>query len=105
MEMNSFDDTLLTLKVGDQHIDISESAGHIRKLGRDLRGTLSSQLKVGSANRFRGIFDDCLTAKQPVYARYISLLSEQNVDWEVLVLPLAVDARSEPVFTMSYMRY
>ena len=102
-ETNSFDDTLLNLKVGDQHIVVSQSESYIRNVGRDLRGTLSSELKVATANSLRDIFDDCLARKRSAYARYISSLSEQNVYWEVLVLPLAADERSEPIFTMCYM--
>jgi hypothetical protein len=102
-ETNSFDDTLLNLKVGDQHIVVAQSESYIRNVGRDLRGTLSSELKVATANSLRDIFDDCLARKRPAYARFISSLSEQNVYWEVLVLPLAADERSEPIFTMCYM--
>lgn len=102
-ELNSFDDTLLNLKVGDQHIVVSQSDSYIRELGRDLRGALSSELKFATANSLRDIFDDCLARKAPIYARYISSLSEQNAYWEVLVLPLAADERSAPIFTMCYM--
>lgn len=103
IETNPFEDTMLNLKVGDQHIDVSQSDSYIRNLGRDLRGMLSSELKTATADGFRDVFDDCLARKRPVYARYISSLYEQNVYWEVLIVPLAVDERSEPVFTMSYM--
>jgi PAS domain-containing protein len=102
-ESSSFDDTLLNLKVGDQHIVVSQSDSYIRELGRDMRGSLSSELKFATANSMRDIFDDCLARKAPVYARYISSLSEHSTYWEVLVLPLAADERSEPVFTMCYM--
>lgn len=100
---NSFDDTLLNLKVGNDHIVVSQSDSYIRNVGRDLRGSISSELKFATANSLRDIFDDCLARKQPAYARYISSLSEQNVYWETLILPLAADEHSEPVFTMSYM--
>ena len=63
----------------------------------------SSELKFATANSLRDIFDDCLASKQPAYARYISSLSEQNVYWETLILPLTADQHSEPVFTLSYM--
>jgi len=102
-ETNSFDDTLLNLKVGDQHIVVAQSESYIRNVGRDLRGSLSSELKFATANSLRDIFDDCLARKRPTYARYISSLSEQNVYWEMLVLPLAADERSEPIFTMCHM--
>jgi PAS domain-containing protein len=102
-ESNSFDDTLLNLKVGDQHVVVSQSDSYIREVGRDLRGVLSSEMKFATANSLRDIFDDSLARKAPVYARYISSLSEQNVYWETLVLPLAADERSDPIFTMCYM--
>ena len=100
---NSFDDTLLNLKVGNEHIVVAQSDSYVRNLGRDLRGYLSSELKFATANSLRDIFDDCLANKRPAYARYISSLSEQNVYWETLILPLAADERSEPAFTMSYL--
>jgi hypothetical protein len=102
-ESNAFDDTVLNLKVGDQHIVVSQSDSYIRGLGRDLRGALSSELKFATANSMRDVFDDCLAKKAPVYARYISSLSEHNVYWEMLVLPLAAAERSEPIFTMCYL--
>ncbi len=97
---NSFDDTLLNLKVGNEHIIVAQSEGYIRNVGRDLRGALTSELKFATANSLRELFDDCLASKQPIYARYISSLSDQNVYWETLILPLAVDDRSDPIFTM-----
>ena len=100
---NSFDDTLLNLKAGNEHIVVAQSDTYIRNLGRDLRGLRSSELKFATANSLRDLFDDCLAKKRPAYARYISSLSEQNVYWEVLILPLAADECSEPIFTMSYM--
>lgn len=100
---NSFDDMLLNLKVGNEYIVVSQSDSYIRNLGRDLRGSMSSELKFATANSMRDIFDDCLARKQPAYARYISSLSEQNVYWETLILPLAADEHSAPVFAMSYM--
>jgi hypothetical protein len=48
-------------------------------------------------------YDDCLARKWPIYARYISSLSDQNVYWETLILPLAVDEQSAPPFTISYV--
>jgi hypothetical protein len=48
-------------------------------------------------------YDDCLARKRPIYARYISSLSDQNVYWETLILPLAVDEQSAPPFTISYV--
>jgi hypothetical protein len=102
-ETNSFHDTLLNLKVGDQHITVAQSESYIRNVGRDLRGIVSSELKFATANSLRDIFDDCLARRRPVYARYISSLSEQNVYWEMLALPLAADEHSEPIFTLCHM--
>lgn len=99
--MSAFDDMLLNVKIGKEHIVVSQSESFIRNLGRDLRGTLSSELKFATANSLRDIYDDCLAREQPIYARYISSLSEYNVYWEVLVVPLSTDGASEPIFTMS----
>jgi PAS domain-containing protein len=100
---SAYDDTLLNLKLGNEHIIVSQSESFVRNLGQDLRGAVTSELKFATANTLRDIYDDCLTRKQPVYARYISSLSEHNVYWETLILPLAADESSEPIFTMSYV--
>ena len=102
-ESGSVDDTILNLKAGNEHIVVAQSESYIRNLGRDLRGALSSELKFPTANSMREIFDSCLARKQAAYARYISSISEQNVYWEILVLPLAANEGGEPIFTMSYM--
>jgi hypothetical protein len=99
---NSLDDTLLNLKVGNQHIVVSQSDSYIRNLGTDFRGLLSSELKYATANSLHEIFDNCLAKKQPAYARYISSVSEQNVYWETLILPLAANEGGDPIFTMNY---
>jgi hypothetical protein len=49
----------------------------------------------------RELFDDCLEKNRPIYARYISALSDRNTYWETLIVPLSVDERSEPIFTLS----
>jgi hypothetical protein len=100
---NTFGDTLLNLKVGGDHIVVAQSDSFIRNLGQDLRGARLSELKFATANSLRDLYDDCLAEKRPIYARYISSLSDQNVYWETLILPLAVDERSAPIFTMSYV--
>jgi hypothetical protein len=100
---NTFGDTLLNLKVRGDHIVIAQSDSYIRNLGQDLRGARLSELKFATANSLRDLFDDCLARKRPIYARYISSLSDQNVYWETLILPLAADEKSEPIFTMSYV--
>ena len=100
---NTFGDSLLNLKVGNDHIVIAQSDNFIRNLGQDLRGIRSSELKFATANSLRDLYDDCLAEKRPIYARYISSLSDQNVYWETVILPLAVDEKSAPIFTMSYV--
>lgn len=101
--LNMYCDTILSLKVGDEQIIVSQSDSYIRNLGQDLRGVRISQLKFATANSLRDINEDCLARKRPAYVRYISSLSDQNVYWEALVLPLCVDERSEPIFAMSYV--
>ena len=99
----SFGDSVVSLKVGNDHIVVAQSEGYIRHLGQDLRGVRSSELKFATANSLRELYDDSLARKRPIYARYISSLSDQNVYWETLILPLAVDEQSVPVFTISYV--
>jgi hypothetical protein len=98
-----YGDVLLNLKIGDEHVVVSQSDSYIRNLGQDLRGARLSELKFATANSLREIYDQCLTTRQPIYARYISSLSDQNVYWEVMVLPLAINERSAPIFTMSFV--
>ena len=100
---SSFDDTILYLKVGNDHLVLAQSESYIRNMGKDLRGLLLSELQVASANSLREVFDDCLTRQQPSYTRFISSLSERNVYWESLNLPLSVDGRSKPMLTLSCM--
>jgi hypothetical protein len=99
---NLLDDTLLNLKVGSQYIVVSQSDSYIRNLGKDFRGLLSSELKYATANSMYEIFDNCLANKQAAYARYISSVSEQNVYWETLILPLAANEGGNPIFAMNY---
>ena len=99
----AYGDTLVNLKVGDEHVVVSQSDSYIRNLGQDLRGARLSELKFATANSLREIYDQCLASRQPVYARYISSLSDQNVYWEVVVLPLALNERGAPIFTMSFV--
>jgi hypothetical protein len=77
----AFGDYLLNLKVGSEHIVIAQSDGYIRNLGQDLRGVRSSELKFATANSLFALYDDCLARKRPIYARFISSLSDQNVYW------------------------
>jgi len=101
--LNMYCDTILSLKVGDEQIVVSQSDSYIRNLGQDLRGVRISELKFATANSLRDINEDCLARKRPAYVRYISSLSDQNVYWEALVLPLSVDERSDPIFAMCYV--
>ena len=101
--LNMFCDTLLSIKLANDHIVVSQSDSYVRNLGQDLRGTRLSELKFATANSLRDIYEDCLANKRPVYARYISSLSNQNAYWEAMILPLAADERSAPVFTMSFV--
>jgi hypothetical protein len=98
----AYGDTLLNLKVGKDHVVVSQSDSYIRNLGQDLRGARILEMKFASANSLREIYDQCLASKQPVYARYISSLSDQHSYWEVVVLPLAMGDRDAPMFTMSF---
>lgn len=99
----AFGDSVLSLKVDDDHIVVAQSDNYVRNLGQDLRGVRMSELKFATANSLRELYDDCLARKRPIYARYISSLSDQNVYWETLMLPLAVHEQSAPVFTLSYV--
>ncbi|CCE08106.1 hypothetical protein BRAS3843_2580027 [Bradyrhizobium sp. STM 3843] len=100
---SAYGDTLLNLKLGDEHVVISQSDSYIRDVGQDLRGTRLRELKFATANSLREIYDQSLATRQPIYARYISSLSDQNVYWETVVLPLAIDERSAPIFTLSFV--
>ena len=99
----TFGNSVVSLKVGDDHIVVSQSEVYSRYLGQDLRGVRTSELKFATANSLRELYDDSLARKRPIYARYISSLSDQNVYWETLILPLAVDEQSAPVFTAGYV--
>jgi len=100
---SSFDDTILYLKVGNDHLVLAQSESYIRNMGKDLRGLLLSELQVASANSLREVFDDCIARQQPSYTRFISSLSERNVYWESLNLPLSADGRGKPTLTLSCM--
>jgi PAS domain-containing protein len=98
---NPSDDWLLMLRTGDDYVVVSQSESYIRNIGHDLRGSLASDLKFPTANSMKLIYDDCIAQRQPTYARYISSLSQQNVYWETLVLPLAADGGGRPIFGLS----
>jgi hypothetical protein len=99
----TFGDSVLSLKVDDDQIVVAQSDNYIRNLGQDLRGVRMSELRFATANSLRELYDDCLARRRPIYARYISSLSDQNVYWETLILPLAAREQSAPVFTISYV--
>jgi len=98
-----FGNSLLSLKVGNDHIIVAQTDGYIRDIGQDLRGMRISELKFATANSLRDLYDDCLARMRPIYARYISSLSDQNIYWETLILPLAADEKSPPVFAIGYV--
>jgi hypothetical protein len=102
-EANMFDQTLLSLKIGADYLVVAQSDSYIAAVGRDMRGSLISEMKFATANSLRDLYDESLAENQPVYARYISSLSNRNVYWETLILPLAASERSKPILAMSYM--
>lgn len=102
-EANMFDQTLLSMKTGDDYLVVAQSDAHIAQLGHDLRGSLSSERKFATANSLREIFDECIARNQPIYARYISSLSNRNTYWETMILPLTADGTGRPTFTLAYM--
>ena len=102
-EASMFDQILLALKVGAEYLLIGQSDSYIAAVGRDMRGTLTSEMQFATANSIKDLYDECLAENQPIYARYISSLSNRNVYWEAMMLPLAASERSRPIFVMSYM--
>lgn len=102
-EANMFDQTILSLKIGNDYLVVGQSDSYVAAVGQDMRGTLISEMKFATANSLRDLYDDCLAENHPVYARYISSLSNRNVYWETMMLPLAASERSKPIFVMSYM--
>jgi len=103
VEANMFDQTILSLRVGNDYLVVGQSDSYIAAVGRDMRGTLTSELKFATANSIKDLYDECLAEDQPIYARYISSLSNRNVYWETMMLPLAASERSRPILVMSYM--
>lgn len=103
VESNMFDQTLLNLKQGDDYLVVAQSESHIAHLGHDLRGTLSSERKFATSNSLRELFSQCLAQNQPIYARYISSLSNKHAYWETMILPLAAEESGKPTFTLSFM--
>jgi hypothetical protein len=102
-EANMFDQTILSLKIGNDYLVTAQSDSYIAAVGRDMRGSLLSEMNFATANSLRDLYDECLAENQPVYARYISSLSNRNVYWETMMLPLAASERSKPIFVMAYM--
>jgi hypothetical protein len=103
VEANMFDQTLLALKIGNDYLVVGQSDSFIAAVGRDMRGTLTSEMQFATANSLRDLYDECLTENRPIYARYISSLSNRNVYWETMILPLSASERSKPMIVMSYM--
>ena len=103
VEANMFDLTIISLRIGSDYIVVGQSDSYIAAVGRDLRGTMNSEMKFATANSIKDLYDECLAENQPIYARYISSLSNRNVYWEAMMLPLAASERSKPIFVLSYM--
>ncbi len=102
-EPQSFDQTRLSQKLGGDYLVVAQSDAHIAQLGHDLRGSLSSERKFATANSLRELFDECIALNQPIYARYISSLSNRDADWETMILPLTADGTGAPTYTLCYM--
>jgi hypothetical protein len=98
-----FEQTLLALKIADDFLIVDQSPGYIDGVGRDMRGMLTSELKFATANSLRELYDESLANNYPIYARFISSLSNRNSYWEVMILPLASDERGSQDLIMSFM--
>jgi len=103
VDANMFDQTILSLKLGNDYLVVGQSDSYIHAVGRDMRGSLVSEMKFATANSLRELYDESLAENQPIYARYLSSLSNRNVYWEAMILPLAASERSRPIFTLSYV--
>jgi len=103
VETNMYDQTMLHLKIGEEYLIVAQSENNIAQLGHDLRGSLSSERKFATSNSMTELFNDCLAQNQPIYARYISSLSNSSAYWEMMILPLSADGRSKPIFILCYM--
>ena len=97
----ALDDMMLLSKTDTDYLVVAQSPNYIRNVGRDLRGLLLSEFKVPIADAMKGIYDVCIDKHQPVYARYVSELSQQSIYWEVLVVPLAADNSGRPTFVLN----
>jgi len=102
-EANMFDQTLLSLRIGNDYLVVAQSDSFISAIGKDMRGGLLSEMQFATANSLRDLYDEALAENKPIYARYISSLSNRNVYWETMILPLAASERSKPILAMSYM--
>jgi hypothetical protein len=101
--MTPVDNTLLTMRLNGEYLIVGQSDAYIGSVGRDLRGCLTSELKFATANSLRELYDESLSTQKPIYARYISSLSEKHTYWECLIVPLSADGRSKPIFALNYM--
>ena len=99
----TLDKTLLAMKAGDEYLIVGQSDAYIASVGRDLRGCLTSELKFATANSLRELYDESLGTQKPIYARYISSLSQKHTYWECLILPVSADERRKPIFALNYM--
>jgi PAS domain-containing protein len=97
----ALDDMVMLMKHDDDYIFVSQSANYIRNIGRDLRGSLMSDIKISTTGPMKAIYNTCFEKRQPIYARYVSELSQQSVYWEVLILPLAADDSGRPMYCLN----
>jgi PAS domain-containing protein len=97
----ALDDMVLLMKHDDDYIFVSQSANYIRNIGRDLRGCLMSDIKISTTGPMKAIYNTCFEKRQPIYARYVSELSQQSVYWEALILPLAADDSGRPMYCLN----
>src|SRR4051812_32799664 len=92
---------LMLMKKDDDTVVVAQSRNYIQHVGRDLRGTLSSELKTSTSEGINKLVRQAFASKEPVYCRYVSGFSKQSIYWELLILPLAADDRGEVAFVVN----
>ena len=83
------DDLLLYLKLADDYLVVSQGAERRRHLGRDLRGMLMSDMTISVGHVLKELYDDCFAQRTPIYARFVTDLAADSIQWEGLFLPLS----------------
>jgi hypothetical protein len=94
---------LLCLSIGGDYVYLHQTPRYVQEIGIDLRGSLISELKFGTANSMKLLYDQCREKSQPVYVRYISSVSQEHVFWEALILPLSATPTGNPILTLSLL--